>query len=295
MTSMRTSPAWDGAALREHLAASIDGLRTSRIPVQVARPEGLDRHLPGHFVHSRHEFFVQISGQTQFDFPSEQFTLHPGRILVVPAGLPHAERLLRVDNEFLTVVLVVLPDQLTVHLSAEENPPGKPTISYLESYATSRAALPAKLLELLVTGSPGAKRADSRLGETLALALLTGALEILRDPPGPETVSHKVAVAKRLVSDRLQDCELSVKSLAKAAECTPDYLSYLFHQETEETLKAYVSRLRLERATNLLRSTNLTAAEIAWRCGFRTPAYFSRVFKQRFQHSPGQYRAACGS
>jgi transcriptional regulator GlxA family with amidase domain len=52
----------------------------------------------------------------------------------------------------------------------------------------------------------------------------------------------------------------------------------------------YLNRLRLQRAQSLLRASSASISSIAADCGFQSQAYFNRVFKQAFAHSPGAFR-----
>ncbi len=47
---------------------------------------------------------------------------------------------------------------------------------------------------------------------------------------------------------------------------------------------------QLERAKNLLRSSDHAIAKIARRCGFNDPLHFSRVFRDQTGHAPRQWR-----
>lgn len=48
---------------------------------------------------------------------------------------------------------------------------------------------------------------------------------------------------------------------------------------------------RLEKGRNLLKTTQMSVAEIAYDCGFSDEGYFSKTFKKHFQLSPSQFRA----
>lgn len=45
-------------------------------------------------------------------------------------------------------------------------------------------------------------------------------------------------------------------------------------------------------ATRLLRFTDLAISQIAYRCGYNDPLYFSRAFKRHHGQSPANYRAS---
>ncbi|WAL69753.1 helix-turn-helix transcriptional regulator [Amycolatopsis cynarae] len=58
-----------------------------------------------------------------------------------------------------------------------------------------------------------------------------------------------------------------------------------------ESPKAYLTRRRLERAQDLLRSANLTVTEICLAVGFTSLGTFSRRFTELVGESPSDYRA----
>jgi len=53
----------------------------------------------------------------------------------------------------------------------------------------------------------------------------------------------------------------------------------------------YIINKRLEKAQNLLKTSTMGIAEIAYDCGFSDEGYFSKTFKKHFNLSPSQYRA----
>ena len=52
----------------------------------------------------------------------------------------------------------------------------------------------------------------------------------------------------------------------------------------------YLRDRKLERAARLLRTTELRISDVAFDCGFATLAHFSRVFHQKYEQSPSEYR-----
>jgi two-component system response regulator YesN len=83
---------------------------------------------------------------------------------------------------------------------------------------------------------------------------------------------------------------LTLDQVAAVAALSPAYLSGLFKAEVGQTFTEYVVQLRLERARQLLRQTDLPLADIAQMVGFDTQQYFNRVFKQKTGTTPLQYR-----
>ncbi|WP_437395046.1 helix-turn-helix domain-containing protein [Flagellimonas lutimaris] len=47
---------------------------------------------------------------------------------------------------------------------------------------------------------------------------------------------------------------------------------------------------RLEKAKLLLKSSDKSIGDVVFECGFKNISHFSRIFKERYQASPSQYR-----
>ena len=52
----------------------------------------------------------------------------------------------------------------------------------------------------------------------------------------------------------------------------------------------YIKKIRMETAAELLLTTNMTAAEVAYKVGFEDQYYFSKSFKKYYGLPPSQYR-----
>ena len=77
--------------------------------------------------------------------------------------------------------------------------------------------------------------------------------------------------------------DLSLDVLARVAGFSPFHFHRLFKSITDETINEMVTRLRLERAAALLRSTpTLSITDAAFACGFKSISVFSRAFKKQY-------------
>jgi AraC family transcriptional regulator of arabinose operon len=74
--------------------------------------------------------------------------------------------------------------------------------------------------------------------------------------------------------------------LGERAHVTPSHLVRLFRQHLGTTPMRYLWDVRLRRARQLITGTGLPMADIAWQCGFKTPAHFARAIKERYGVSP---------
>ncbi len=71
---------------------------------------------------------------------------------------------------------------------------------------------------------------------------------------------------------------LCLKALAREVGCSPFYLSRTFSDQVGETLPAYLRRLRMEKAADLLRSGDHNVTEAAMAVGYSSLSHFSKAF-----------------
>lgn len=86
------------------------------------------------------------------------------------------------------------------------------------------------------------------------------------------------------------DRPVSLGELAKISGWAPSHLSALFRTQTNTTPLVFLTRLRLQRACELLKNTGDSVAQIAAATGYDDPFYFSRLFSQHQGLSPSAYR-----
>ncbi|MCI9592773.1 MAG: helix-turn-helix domain-containing protein [Lachnospiraceae bacterium] len=96
--------------------------------------------------------------------------------------------------------------------------------------------------------------------------------------------------AKRFLSDNYANPELTLKSVADYVGLNEKYLSTRFTKEAGTTFSAYLTDLRMQKAKNLMISTDLRMYEISERVGYHNVEHFNRMFKKSFGFSPGDFR-----
>lgn len=90
--------------------------------------------------------------------------------------------------------------------------------------------------------------------------------------------------------DQHLDCSLSLKEVANHVHLNPSYFSVLFKEQTNMTYSEYVTRSRIQKAKNLLISSDLSVEEIAEIVGYRTSKYFIKIFKEYEGVTPSRYK-----
>ena len=104
--------------------------------------------------------------------------------------------------------------------------------------------------------------------------------------------STQVQQIKNVLTRIRQDFHLplSLEELSAEAALAPNYLCRLFHSVTGRPPIDYLNYYRVERATELILTTNKNMTDIALQCGFNDPCYFSRCFRKYKGLSPREYR-----
>lgn len=87
---------------------------------------------------------------------------------------------------------------------------------------------------------------------------------------------------------------ITLESVCEAAGFSASYFSALFKRETGENFVKYLTRVRIDRAKELLQHTNLPVSEICSRVGYNDLKHFTQTFKKETSLSPAQYRRLYG-
>lgn len=88
------------------------------------------------------------------------------------------------------------------------------------------------------------------------------------------------------------DKPLTVKLVSEKFNYHPSYISQLFKQYTGYSLLAYINRVKLDAAKNLIVNSNLPIYTVSYMCGFNDDKYFMKLFKKYEGIAPMQYRKA---
>ncbi|MEW6358532.1 MAG: AraC family transcriptional regulator [Planctomycetota bacterium] len=84
---------------------------------------------------------------------------------------------------------------------------------------------------------------------------------------------------------------ISLQDIASHLRVSPFYLSHVFSEESEFSLFAYLTRLRMSKARDLLAKGALNVSEVAQAVGYENANYFSKVFKRHFDRPPRDFLA----
>ncbi len=115
---------------------------------------------------------------------------------------------------------------------------------------------------------------------------------LLREKPTNNSATSK----NTLILDLIRFCDdnidtgIDYKILSEVFHYNEKYLGRIFKKETGTSIRMYICKKRIERAAELLKTTNINVLEIALRTGFENVNYFNRRFKEFMGITPTEYR-----
>jgi len=98
----------------------------------------------------------------------------------------------------------------------------------------------------------------------------------------------------RIILDNLDNDQFTVSELARIMDMSRSSLHRKIKELANVSASAYVRRVKLDRALNLLQESSANISEIAFESGFQSIAYFDKCFKDQFGCSPKQVRQKDG-
>ena len=85
--------------------------------------------------------------------------------------------------------------------------------------------------------------------------------------------------------------EITLDKIAQIACFSPFHFHRIFSTLTNETINAFIQRIRIEKAAQRLRNDeDVSISEIAYNCGFGCVAHFSRTFRKYFGLTAKEFR-----
>lgn len=111
----------------------------------------------------------------------------------------------------------------------------------------------------------------------------------LSEMPERESLEAVVEKCKRYLKLHYQS-DINLQDLSDLLGCNATALCRKFKKKTGETIFQYLIHLRIETACKLLRNTQYSVSEIAYRSGFNTLPHFNRKFREMMGRSPMEFR-----
>ena len=120
---------------------------------------------------------------------------------------------------------------------------------------------------------------------------IIGLIQMINSKQGRQTTPLEIGLEKAffLMHDRIEQ-SINFVELAREVGLSYAWFRKMFREKTGVAPNQYFIDLKIKRAQELIRNTNLNINEISYSLDFNSPFYFSRLFKQKTGHSPAEYR-----
>lgn len=135
------------------------------------------------------------------------------------------------------------------------------------------------------------------------LSLRLGAKDILLKPVEPEQF---VETMERVLGYRYSDNQIfnkiveyinynyqeniELKECAEKYHTSPNYIARMFKKYYGISFITYLNSLRIKKAQELLRNTDLSIKEIAYKVGYNNLNYFYKIFKRNMEATPKDFK-----
>lgn len=227
-----------------------------------------------------------LSGQVEMRCGEQRWQVRAGDVMLHPPHLPFSELSDRAGTHQwmrLDVTVAHYYDLFQLHPVA------------LVVSLTSPARFSALFNELLQLWSTSTSSLRDLQASALAIQLCGFVLESWQAaggvPRAPELMTPRdrfMNVIKYMATHMEQ--KLTRDILAEQVHLHPGYFDRVFVSVYGVSPMQMLRDMRLRRALSLLESSDASLAAIAHQCGLGDAGYFSRIFRQRYGETPGQYR-----
>lgn len=259
-----------------------------RVQLAVVMPRASKRGLKfNDHVHSFHELGFVIEGDCDWIIDGRRESLRVGDLMLVPAGARHREETKGNARAKLGWIGFDFTDG-----EADFPPALKVPLATREYEAELR-----RLFDVICTERQGSTaghlaRAELVLREIL---ILLSRLRPAGEASAPRATAKKARAPQLVQSAALTltgnlSQPLRIRDLAHYHSLSPSHFALLFRRHHGETPQRYLQKVRLERATALLRAGALNIKEIAAACGYVDAAHFCHAFKAATGSTPKQFR-----
>ncbi|MBD1874206.1 helix-turn-helix transcriptional regulator [Nodosilinea sp. FACHB-131] len=217
--------------------------------------------------------------------------VHPGDILVLPAGVGQRSRW-NAPGEFMNLVFEPAALGRSLDEAADDT-----TFELMPHFATQDLLVLQLGLALRRVLQGGGERLYA---ETLTTTLAVHLLQTYATRR-PQLKTYGDGLARpqlQRVVDYIHshlEADLSLETLSTLVSMSAHYFAQLFKLSTGVAPHQYVIRCRVERAKTLLAQPDLAIADIAYRVGFAHQSHLNRHFKRLVGTTPGQWRQATRS
>ena len=216
---------------------------------------------------------MRIDGSAAFFSNSEGLTVCKNELLYIPQGVVY-----RQETEGETILAIHFFNHSSFAFDKLKKIPIGDTPAIAEAFF--------EMYELWNQKKPGYKYKCTSILYDIVFTLINQSTEAVTRS-NPENLKLKTAVD--YIHTHYRKDRIAISELAKMASLSESYFRRLFKSVYSVTPGKYITNLRLEYASQLLKTQLYTVAEVSEKSGFTDTKYFERVFKRNFNESPKKH------
>ncbi len=206
----------------------------------------------------------RLQGKSEFDIDGKHFSVREGDVMFVPADMPY-----KVQSLGCEILVVHLRD--CNYRVPELFRPEK---------AVQLRMLFLRLLEAYVDrGSVNRAKSD-----------VYAILDAMEGDRKAASENAAFDACLKYMEENFSDRSLSIGRVAAVGFMSQSSLGRAFHDRIGMSPKAYLCKLRMNKAVSLLSKNEISVKEVAFACGFSDEKFFSRAFRQKYGFPPSGFK-----
>ena len=218
--------------------------------------------------HKAWELIYQLEAPTTAIADRREYRVTEGELIVIPPETPH-----RTVSTTPFLDFCILLEHIDL--------PARPIV------VRDTDGLILSLYEILARIRDDRSEENCAILEKLSEALCMAIKKATAERSEPTFVTQ----FKKTLRENIENPYFDLTDAIRHMGYHPDYFRRAFKRYTSLSPLSFLNRMRIERAKDLLQlESSLSVGEIAARCGFRDPLYFSTAFRREVGHSPLSYR-----
>lgn len=247
--------------------------------------------------HEQIEILYFVSGKAIVECNSIPFTAEAGQIIVINSNELHSAVCLENKLSYYCIIIdtSILKSCYLDSCNVKYITPIEQNLIIFKNNILNDTAVLESLKNIFLeyeNKEIGYELAIKSLIYRLLVILLRNYIEKILTQEEYESKVHSLKKLDKIINyiENNYREEIGLENLSKIAGLSSFHLCHLFKKATGKTLTEYINQIRISRAEELLKNTNMNITEIAIASGFNDINYFSRLFKKLKKSSPSQFR-----
>ncbi len=240
----------------------------------IPRPKGSSEHI----------MIACSEGAGWLEIGNSKWVIEKNMAFLIPAGVPHAYGAMP-KNPWANYWIHFRGNQALDYLKLLSITPTSPLLYVQQAEETMTA------IEQIYSFLSEVHTIPNLIAASGSLGYLLGLMQLWQRTREPQSWTAEVNCDNTIhFMHKNLNKAISLKKLARLAGMSSNHYGALFKKRHQYPPKEYFNRLKMQRACQLLKMTNLRVREIAVAVGFSDPYYFSRLFRKIIGQSPKSYR-----